>query len=72
MKPLADLSSRHSIADVEAAGKRGAGVAPANTRRFKAPAARLVPVEEPPGLLHSVKKERDLVSPIGEEWDAAS
>jgi prevent-host-death family protein len=41
------------------------------TKRGK-PVARLVPVEAPPGLLHSVKKERDLVSPIGEEWDAAS
>jgi prevent-host-death family protein len=41
------------------------------TKRGK-PVARLVPVEAPPGLLHSVKKEKDLVSPIGEDWDAAS
>jgi prevent-host-death family protein len=41
------------------------------TKRGKA-VARLVPVEEPPGLLHSVKKEKDLVSPIGEAWDATS
>jgi prevent-host-death family protein len=41
------------------------------TKRGKA-VARLVPVEAPPGLLHSVKKEKDLVSPIGEAWDAAS
>jgi prevent-host-death family protein len=41
------------------------------TKRGK-PVARLVPVEAPPGLLGSVKKEKDLVSPIGEEWDAAS
>ena len=41
------------------------------TKRGK-PVARLVPVEAPPGLLHSVKKERDLVSPIEEKWDAAS
>ncbi len=40
------------------------------TKRGK-PVARVVPVEAPPGLLHSVKKERDLVSPIGEKWDAA-
>jgi prevent-host-death family protein len=41
------------------------------TKRGK-PVARLVPVEAPPGLLRSVKKEKDLVSPIGEAWDAAS
>lgn len=41
------------------------------TKRGK-PVARLVPVEAPPGLLHSVRKERDLVSPIEEKWDAAS
>ena len=41
------------------------------TKRGK-PVARLVPVEAPPGLLHSVKKEKDLVSPIAEKWDAAS
>lgn len=41
------------------------------TKRGK-PVARLVPVEAPPGLLHSVKKEKDLVSPIGEDWDAAT
>lgn len=36
------------------------------------PVARVVPVESPPGLLHSVKKEKDLVSPIDKKWDAAS
>ncbi len=41
------------------------------TKRGK-PVARVVPVEEPRGLLHSVKKEKDLISPIGEKWDAAS
>jgi prevent-host-death family protein len=41
------------------------------TKRGK-PVARLVPVEAPPGLLHSVKKEKDLVSPIAEKWDTAS
>jgi prevent-host-death family protein len=41
------------------------------TKRGK-PVARVVPVEAPPGLLHSVKKEKDLVSPIEEKWDAAS
>ena len=41
------------------------------TKRGK-PVARVVAVEAPPGLLHSVKKEKDLVSPIEEEWDAAS
>ena len=41
------------------------------TKRGK-PVARVVPVAEPPGLLHSVKKEKDLISPIGEKWDAAS
>ena len=41
------------------------------TKRGKA-VARLIPVETPPSLLHSVKKEKDLVSPIGEAWDAAS
>jgi prevent-host-death family protein len=41
------------------------------TKRGK-PVARLVPVEAPPGLLHSVRKEKDLVSPIAEKWDAAS
>ncbi len=41
------------------------------TKRGK-PVARLVPVEAPPSLLGSVRKEKDLISPIGEEWDAAS
>ncbi|HEY3124846.1 MAG TPA: type II toxin-antitoxin system Phd/YefM family antitoxin [Thermoanaerobaculia bacterium] len=41
------------------------------TKRGK-PVARVVPVEVPPGLLHSVKKESDLISPIEEKWDAAS
>lgn len=41
------------------------------TKRGKA-VALLIPVEAPPGLLHSVKKEKDLVSPIGEAWDATS
>jgi hypothetical protein len=41
------------------------------TKRGK-PVARVVPVEAPPGLLHSVKREKDLVSPIEEKWDAAS
>ncbi|HJW13078.1 MAG TPA: type II toxin-antitoxin system Phd/YefM family antitoxin [Thermoanaerobaculia bacterium] len=41
------------------------------TKRGK-PVARLVPVEAPPSLLHSVKKEKDLVSPIEEDWNAAS
>lgn len=41
------------------------------TKRGK-PVARVVPVEEPPGLLHSVKKEKDLISPTGEKWDAES
>jgi prevent-host-death family protein len=40
------------------------------TKRGK-PVARLVPVEAPPGLLHSVKKEKDIISPIDEKWDAA-
>lgn len=37
------------------------------TKRGK-PVARVVPVETPPGLLHSVRKEKDLVSPIEEKW----
>ena len=41
------------------------------TKRGK-PVARLVPVEAPPGLLHSVKNEKGLVPPIGKDWDAAS
>jgi prevent-host-death family protein len=41
------------------------------TKRGK-PVARVVPFDEPPGLLHSVRKEKDLISPIGEKWDAAS
>lgn len=41
------------------------------TKRGK-PVARLVPVEPPPALLGSVTKEKDLVSPIQEHWDAAS
>lgn len=41
------------------------------TKRGK-PVARVVPVEQPRSLLHSVKKEKDLISPIGERWDAAS
>ena len=41
------------------------------TKRGK-PVARVVAVETPPGLLHSVKKEKDLVSPIEEKWDAKS
>ena len=41
------------------------------TKRGK-PVALLVPVEAPPGLLHSVRKEKDLLSPIAEKWDAAS
>lgn len=41
------------------------------TKRGK-PVARLVPVEAPPALLHSVRKEKDILSPIGEEWDAES
>jgi prevent-host-death family protein len=41
------------------------------TKRGK-PVARVVPVEEPPGLLHSIKKEKDLISAIGEKWDAES
>jgi prevent-host-death family protein len=41
------------------------------TKRGK-PVARLVPVEAPPGLLHSVKKENDIISPINEKWDAAT
>ncbi len=36
------------------------------------PVARLVPVEAPPSLLGSVRKEKDLISPIGDDWDAAS
>jgi prevent-host-death family protein len=41
------------------------------TKRGK-PVARLVPVEAPRGLLHSVKKEKDIISPIDEKWDAAT
>jgi prevent-host-death family protein len=41
------------------------------TKRGK-PVARVVPFDEPPGLLNSVRKEKDLISPIGEKWDAAS
>jgi prevent-host-death family protein len=39
------------------------------TKRGK-PVARLVPVEEPPGLKGSLVWEGDLVSPIGEDWEA--
>ena len=49
------------------------GLALVVTKRGK-PVARVVPPEglEPPGLLGSVLWEGDLVSPIGEEWDATS
>lgn len=39
------------------------------TKRGK-PVARLLPVEAPPGLRGSVVWEGDLISPIGDEWNA--
>jgi prevent-host-death family protein len=41
------------------------------TKRGK-PVAKVVPIdyEEPPSLLGSVIREKDLVSPIDEDWDA--
>ncbi|HEY3203809.1 MAG TPA: type II toxin-antitoxin system Phd/YefM family antitoxin [Thermoanaerobaculia bacterium] len=41
------------------------------TKRGK-PVARLIPVEEPPTLRGSIKREGDLLSPIGETWTAES
>ncbi len=40
------------------------------TKRGK-PVARVVPVEAPPGLSGSVVREGDLISPIGDAWNAA-
>lgn len=40
------------------------------TKRGK-PVARVVPVEPPPGLSGSVVREGDLISPVGEPWNAA-
>ncbi len=34
------------------------------------PVARIVPVKEPPGLSGSIVREGDLISPIGEAWNA--
>lgn len=39
------------------------------TKRGK-PVARLLPAEAPPGLRGSVVWESDLVSPVGDRWDA--
>ena len=34
------------------------------------PVAQVTPVRAPRGLAGSIRKERDLVSPVGESWDA--
>jgi prevent-host-death family protein len=39
------------------------------TKRGK-PVARLVPVNAPKPLLGSIRRQRDLVAPIGVPWDA--
>lgn len=40
------------------------------TKRGRA-VARVVPVEPPRPLLGSVRRERDIVSPVAGEWEAA-
>ena len=38
------------------------------TKRGK-PVAQVTPVTPPRGLAGSIRRQRDLVSPVGDEWD---